>query len=275
MPRVGLTVAQGKLHFCWSTHAPGNPEDDGPTHGWCDLDLAQPRPAGAWRIGAYPKYVTSDYLFPIPTAWANAHTPGQYLATGRYRDGGQAAQGPALLAIGPASAGDPPPAGSTLPATPLLLYESVEQDNAHTLDDYHHSDEWSGGAWISAGGDAAVLFVGTKGQGDCWYGCADGTDAPPWPDDCDRGWWSTRFVAQMLFYDPAHLAAVARGEKEPWEPQPYATLDVDPYLYHLEDDQQLYRLGGAAFDPERGLLYVMERLVDEERPLVHVWRVRG
>jgi hypothetical protein len=217
--------------------------------------------------------VTSDYLFPIPAAWANAHTPGRTLATGRYRDGGQAAQGPALLAIGPASAGNPPPAGSTLPATPLLSYESVEQANARTLDGYHHSDEWSGGAWLSAGGDAAVLFVGTKGQGACWYGCADGTDAPPWPEDCDRGWWSTRFVAQMLFYDPAHLAAVARGEREPWEPQPYATLDVDPYLYRLQHDQQLYRLGGAAYDPEHGLLYVLERLADEDRPLVHVWRV--
>ena len=61
---------------------------------------------------------------------------------------------------------------------------------------------------------------------------------------------------------------------EPWEPQPYATLNVDPYLYALQDEQQLYRLGGAAFDPERGLLYVLERLADEDRPLVHVWRVR-
>jgi hypothetical protein len=275
MPRVGLAVAQNKLHFCWSTHAPGDPEETGPTHGWCELDLANPRPAGAWRIDGYSNYVTSDYLFPIPAAWASAHTPGRYLATGRYRDGGQAAQGPALLAIGPASVGDPPLAGSTLPATPLLLYESVEQDDAHTLDGYHHSDEWSGGAWLAAGGDTTVLFVGTKGQGECWYGCADGTDAPPWPEDCDRGWWSTRFVAQMLFYDPAHLAAVARGEQEPWEPQPYATLNVDSHLYHLEDEQQLYRLGGTAFDPERRLLYVLERLVDEDRPLVHVWRVRG
>ena len=160
-------------------------------------------------------------------------------------------------------------------ATPLLLYESVEQTNANTLDGYHHSDEWSGGAWLTAGGDQAVLFVGTKGEGDCWYGCADGTDAPPWPDDCDRGWWSTSFVAQMLFYDPSDLAAVARGERETWEPQPYATLDVDSYMYNLRNDQQLYRLGGAAFDPERGLLYVLERLADEDRPLVHVWRVRG
>ena len=273
MPRVGLAVAQGRLHFCWSTHAPGDPEESGPTHGWCALDLGDPRPAGAWRVGGYPKYVTSDYIFPIPDPWSDANTPGRYLVTGRYRDGGQAAQGPALLAIGPATEGDPPPAGHTLAATPLLLYDSFETEDAHTLDGYHHSDEWAGGAWLSAGGDGAVVLVGTKGQGACWYGCADGTDAPPWPDDCDRGWWSTRFQAQMIFYDPAHLAAVARGEMAPWAPQPYATLNLDPYLYAVHDEQQLYRLGGAAFDPERGLLYVLERLADEDRPLVHVWRV--
>jgi hypothetical protein len=273
MPRVGLAVARGRLHFCWSTHAPGDPQQSGPTHGWCELNLADPRPAGTWRVGGYPQYVTSDYMFPIPEAWANAHTPGHYLATGRFRDGGQAAQGPSLFAVGPASAGDPPPPGSKIPATPLLLYQSVEQANAHTLEGYHHSDEWSGGAWLTAGRRSAVLFAGTKGQGACWYGCADGTDAPPWPDDCDRGWWSTRFVARMLFYDPADLAAVARGEIEPWEPQPYAALDVDDRLYALRDAQQLYRLGGVAYDRERGLLYVLERLADEDRPLVHVWRI--
>ena len=51
----------------------------------------------------------------------------------------------------------------------------------------------------------------------------------------------------MLFYDPGDLAAVARGEQASWEPQPYATLNVDPYLYHLVDEQQWYRLGGAAY----------------------------
>jgi hypothetical protein len=108
--------------------------------------------------------------------------------------------------------------------------------------------------------------------GDCWYGCADGTDEPPWPPDCDRGWWSTGFVGQMLFYDPADLAAVARGEMETWEPQPYATLDIDEYLYHIESTQQKYHLGAAGFDRERGLLYVFEPLADGDKPLVHVWR---
>lgn len=284
IPRAGLAYlpaqgaqTTGKLYFGWAGHAPGNDADTGPTHGWSELDLSRSQSAGVWRIGGYPKYVTADYMFPIPPAWADAYTPDTYLATGRYRDGGQAAEGPALFAIGPWNQGNPPPSGATLPATPLLLYESVYEENPHALNDYHHSDEWSGGVWLTTGDKSAVIFVGTKGTGDCWYGCADGTvwpDEPPFPPDCpERGWWSTGFEGQILFYDPADLAAVAEGEMETWEPQPYAVLNIDEYLYHVESTRQKHHAGAAGFDRERGLLYVFEPLVDGDRSLVHVWRV--
>jgi hypothetical protein len=82
-------------------------------------------------------------------------------------------------------------------------------------------------------------------------------------------------VGQILFYDPADLAAVARGEMETWEPQPYATLDIDQYLYHIQSTQHKYHVGAASFDRQRGLLYVFEPLADQDRPLIHVWKVEG
>jgi hypothetical protein len=278
MPRVGLAYLpaqggqiDGKLYFAWAPHL-----DEGatnPSHGGSELDLASPQSVGAWRIGDYWNYVTGDYLFAIPQPWADAHAAGRRLATGRYRDGGQGGQGPSLFAIAPWAAGNPPAPGSTLAATPLLLYSAVTDAEQHFLDGYHHADEWTGAAWLTAGDRTAVVFVGTKGQGDCWYGCADGTDRPPWPGDCDRGWWSSSFVAQMLFYDPADLVAVTQGVMETWTPQPYATLDVDDVLYHVESDQQKYHVGALAFDRARGLLYLFEPFGDGDKPLVHVWRV--
>ena len=286
IPRAGLEYlpaqgeqATGKLYFAWAQHM-GEGETNA-SHGWCELDLSRPQTAGLWRIGDYPNFVTGDYLLAIPEAWAATYTPGLRLATGRYRDGGQGAQGPSLFAIGPWNEGNPPRPGSTLPAIPLLLYGNVYTEGSPTLDGYHHSDEWSGAAWLTAGDRSAVVFAGTKGTGECWYGCSDGTvwpDEPPYPEGCpdfDRGWWSTGFEGQIIFYDPADLAAVARGEKQPWEPQPYAALNVDPLLYHVTSGQQKSHLGAAAFDRERGLLYVMEPLVDGDKPLVHVWRVAG
>jgi len=278
IPRAGLAYlpgqdgqATGKLHFCWGQHL--QEEGQVPSHGWCELDLSNPQPAGAWYLGDYSNYATNDYLFAIPQSWADVHTPGMLLATGRFRDGGWGGQGPSLFAYGPWNQGNPPPPGVRLPAVPLLLYTSsrVEAGAAHTLAGYHHADEWPAGAWLVAGDRAAVIFVGTKGQGDCWYGNAGG----PCLDCEDRGWWSDRFVGRILFYDPAKLAAVTRGEMEPWEPQPYATLDIDEYLYHVESHQQKHHVGAASFDHERGLLFVFEPLVDQDKPLVHVWQIGG
>jgi hypothetical protein len=284
IPRVGLEYlppqgdqTSGKLYFAWTQHMDEGGTD--PTHGWSELDLSSPQTAGAWRLGDYWTYVTTDYLFEIPRDWADAYTPGMYLATGRFRDGGQGTQGPSLLAYGPWNQGNPPAPGSALDATPLLFYGSVYEEGSPTLDNYHHSDEWSGGAWLTAGDKAAVIFVGTKGIGECWYGCTDGTVwEPPYPDDCpdhNRGWWSTSFEGQIIFYDPAELGAVARGEMEAWEPQPYAVLSIDDLLYHVEPGMQLFHVGAASFDRERGMLYVFEPFADGDKPLVHVWHVEA
>ena len=274
IPRAGLEYlppqgeqTTGKLYFAWAQHM-GEGETN-PSHGWSELDLSDRRTAGPWRIGDYWNFVTGDYIFAIPQAWADANTPGMYLATGRFRDGGQGAQGPSLFAYGPWNEGDPPSPDSTLPATPLLLYTDVTASDQFTLNDYQHSDEWSGAAWLTAGDKAAVVFVGTKGQGDCWYGNPDG----PCLDCENRGWWSDSFVGQILFYDPADLTAVAGGEMEAYLPQPYATLEIDDHLYGIQSTQQKYHLGAASFDRERGLLYVFEPFADGDRPLVHVWRV--
>lgn len=282
MPRVGLEylAAQGdqstdKLYFCWAPHLAEGETD--PSHGWSDIDISDPQMAGAWRIGTCTNYITSDYIFSIPQAWADVYSPGMYLATGRFRDGGQGSLGPSLIAFGPWNHGNPPFDGTSLDALPLLLYDSVYQEDPAGMENYHHSDEWSGGAWLTAGEKAAVIFVGTKGLGECWYGCSDGTVwEPPYPEDCpdhDRGWWSTSFEGQIIFYSPADLAAVAQQEKNNWEPQPYATLNIDEYLYHVSSTRQKSHLGAASFDHERGLLYVFEVLADEDRPLIHVWVV--
>ena len=296
LAKAGLAVlpAQGqqntaKLHFLWGYHLQQVPQDSEESlhgqpdvsHGWSELDLSAPQTAGAWTIGDYINFVTTDYLFPIDPTWAAANTPGMLLATGRFRDGGQGGRGPSLFAYGPWSNGNPPTPGAELSTVPLLLYSNILSDDQHTLVNYNHADEWFGGAWLTAGDSSAVVLIGTKGLGDAWYGFADGTvwpeegPYPPIPDppNDERGWWSDSFAAQIIFYDPADLAAVAAGEKEPFEPQPYATLDIDEHLYHITSARQWHHIGAASFDRERGLLYVFEPLADEEKSVVHVWRV--
>jgi len=77
---------------------------------------------------------------------------------------------------------------------------------------------------------------------------------------------------------------VAAGQLNSWEPQPYATMDIDNRLYLNPDgidpedlgvgDQRRHRLSQVAYDRAHGLLYVLERTADGAAPVVHVWQVQ-
>ena len=308
-----------KIHIAWGAHLQA---ERFPTHGWFNPTLSAPDFQGEWFIGNQDLYSVNGYMFEIPAEWADTHASGRYLATGRMRDGGQGGMGPTIFAYRPwLSDGSSPPSGTRLEETPLLLYENSynTEEIVRTLSAYQHPDDWSGGAWLTIpSGKGAVLFAGTKSNGaKYWYGyinpagpqyaCVDAevTDFPTcrnadgsicsqedFSGCCNaetggcasnRGWWTTRFDAEFILYDPADLAKVAAGQLETWQPQPYATLDIDEYLYLNPPewdwvelgwgDQRRSRLGDISFDRETGLLYVLELYADGAKPIVHVWQI--
>ncbi|MEA3349002.1 MAG: hypothetical protein U9Q82_00100 [Chloroflexota bacterium] len=299
LPRLGLEYlpaqgqqTTGKLHFSWGQHI----QDFEPSHGWAELDLSNPQPAGSWVFDGFSNYVTNDYIFEIPAEWAAANVGGQLLASGRAREGLWSGRGPALFAYAPWQDGNPPSDGETLTSlTPLLLYGVQEptipdlvSDESMAMNGYADADHWLGGAWLGAGDKSALIFVGTKALGNEWYGYANGVEweygcdennscpeMPAWPYD-DRGFWAEDYQAQIIFYDPSDLAAVARGEMETWQPQPYATLPLGEYLLAPELDFANYKhdfVIAAAFDRANGLLFVVERLADGYKSVIHVFRV--
>lgn len=322
IPRVGMEylytpISGPQIHLSWGQHM--QPAEEVPSHACFAPDLQFPNLQGPWYIGHLSPYTVNDYLFEIPTSWANINTGGRILATGRFKDGGWSGMGPSLIAYWPWLDRDstPPPQGTRLSGMVLLLYaNSIETDSIERcVTGYQHGDEWTGGAWITTQSHKeAVLFAGTKSTGDrYWYGfvhpegpqypfvekeflgefvlcrLADGSPCPH-PQDLvgvtvvsDRGWWSNEFRAQFLFYDPRDLALVAQGAIPPWEPQPYAALDIDEYLFLNPSGidqwtlgaglQRRYRLGDVAFDRENGYLYVLELFADEAKPVIHVWQV--
>jgi hypothetical protein len=323
IPRIGMQYLDApatgaKIHLAWGQHL--QPDPPVASHAWFDPNLSAPDMHGVWFIGNQSLYSVNGYLFEIPASWADEHAQGRCLGTGRFRDGGWSGMGPALFAYRPwlDGSGTPAPSGTHLGETVLLLYESSvnTSDIERCLDGYQHPDEWEGGAWITTDtGKSAVLFAGTKGTGaKYWYGyinrvgpeypCVDDefvgeftvcrlADGTPCPSEdlteCEdhsdyRGWWSARFEAQFIFYDPADLARVAAGEMASWEPQPYAILDIDEHLFlnpaGVEQDmlgtdvQRRARIGAVAYDRRNDLLYVLELFADEAKPMVHVWGVQ-
>ncbi len=305
------------IHLAWGEHLVS--DESLPTHSWFSLDLSNPNPKGSWYIGDQSHYMVNGYLFEIPKDWADTYTGGRYLATGRFRDGGWAGMGPALFAYTPWINADGSPAvpSSHLSEITLLRYRTSEEtsDITDTLQNYQHPDEWEGGAFLTTNdGEQAVIFAGTKGTGQrYWYGwinpegpeypCPEmdyaneycvcrKNDKTPCPEsemnECEghndyRGWWSSSFNAQILFYDPDDLAAVASNQMNSWEPQPYAVLEIDPYLFHNPDrvetdligdgQQRRFRIGDIAYDRVNQILYIVELFADGAKPVIHAWSV--
>jgi hypothetical protein len=71
---------------------------------------------------------------------------------------------------------------------------------------------------------------------------------------------------------------------ESWQPQPYATIDIDEHLYLKPPewdlvelgwgDQRRSRISDGSYDRANGLLYVLELYADGAKPVVHVWKIK-
>lgn len=307
------------IHLAWGQHMQF---ENAASHAWFSPDLSSNEFHGEWYIGELSPYSDNGFMFDLPAEWSAANIKGFPLATGRYRDGGLAGMGPSLYAYRPWNAdGSIPASGSQLEYVTLLQYENALTNDqlVNCLKGYQHADEWEGGAFVENGeGKQAVIFAGTKADGDkFWYGylnpddptkpCVDtgvtdyvtcrmanGASCPQtdFSGCCNeeagqcatnRGWWSSHFDAQIIFFDPADLARVASGEWQPWQPQPYASLDMDEFLFFNppEWDRQMlgwgeqrrFRVGDITFDRENGMLYLLELYGDGARPIVHVWKI--
>ena len=247
LPKQGSQTT-AKLHIAWGQL---QQYDQDVSHTWCELDLSNPQTAGAWYFDNCYTAGTNDYIFEIPKSWADSFTPGKYLASGRFQEGGLSGRGPALYAYGPWLDGNPPAQNSMLQnISTLLLYDNYDVwENPDTLNNYNPADEWIGGAWLEAGSAAAIIFAGTKKYG------------------------ATNFQGQLLFYDPADLASVVNGTVEPGAPQPYATLNIDQYLFHANTNEP-HHLRAVCFDRARRLLYLFEPHGDGDKPLTHVWSIQ-
>lgn len=299
-PRAGLCFLPGsggkskdKLYFLFGLHL----QDTGfePSHGWFDPDLSNPDMAGPWVFAGYTGYVTNDYICRIPDKWIRKHTPGMVLATGRGREGPWAGGGPALFAFQPRES-------KIELITPLLLYgeqvpglPEISGQKSRQMKGYSDSDRFRGCAWLSKGTKSAVVFTCTRAMGKSWYGFADGTvwdyqcgqegfppcpQVPPFPYD-NRGFWAEDFKPVLLFYDTNDLADVAQGRKKSWEPQPYLTIDLSPYLIdpgYTKEDLINYKrdfVGSACFDEVHSRLFIIEPLADDDgKSIIHVFRLK-
>ncbi len=243
--------------------------------------LATGSATGLYRLGRLGAGMVSGYLAEIPREW-------------RDRLGGPALTGqccipivsrtsfcPSAFAFKPAELGK----SSPVAARPLVYYT---QDH-HTIGDWDQT--WNPskgilyngttairGAVFPAGTDT-VLFFGTQGVGKFCYG--EGTDDPDlagqptgdgsiWcydPDDSSKGTHGYPYQARVWAFDANDLYRVRTGQAEPWSVRPYAT-------WRLALGFRSQSIGGAAYDPATGRIFVSQQFADGTSPLVHVFTVQ-
>jgi hypothetical protein len=150
--------------------------------GWAETDLSNTKTAGLWHVGpktndssAWSFGVKSgEYLIVAPQTWADQYTNGRSLLIGRTREAGGAggSAGPVLIATAPWASGNPPSAGTDLPATPLMYFstnvvgsqqpttawQSWRIFNDPNWSYFNPGDRVNGGAWIDRGGKRALVL---------------------------------------------------------------------------------------------------------------------
>ena len=255
----------------YSVQPPG--DIDYASHGRSKRDLAHPEAQGVWHIGPFGtepfhQKKTANYMFEIPKNWAGNYTQGMSIATGKGDGPGLAANsyGPALFAVEPPSNDSNPKNDSVLPATVLLYYPAAPENSPQYFPQWSECDSWEGAVWISSHGKSGVLFAGRRGRGPTCYG-----EAAACNDSCSiyKGYHCYPYEPEFVFYDPKDLALVAQGKIQSQEIIPYAHLNLTSAFFSSCN----YGVGGAAFDQENGILYVIQQ--NAEDPIVHVWAIKG
>ncbi len=247
--------------------------------GWSDLDMTNAQ--GVWHIGERPSEdnvfhnaKTCNYLFKAPEDFAAQYLEGKWLIAGNHREAGAfgGSQGPTLYAVAPWEDGNPPTPGQNLDALALVYYPPIpgclDDPNECYFPNYRAKDSWEGGVWIETPDKRGILIFGRKGLGENCYGTPEECGGDP----CDpyKGWHAYPYEPQILFYDPEEVKEVMAGTREPWEVLPYATYSpVDEVL-----GGECAKLGAAAYDLERGLIYVAEEGAGPwGETAVHVWKI--
>lgn len=238
--------------------------------------------SGLYELGSVGTGFVSGYMANVPAAW-------QGLLGGPALTGNccipiisRTSFGPSAFAFDPAKLQGP--AGSAVAAKPLLYY-SQQHPTLGAWDASWHPPtvEFGGGTAIKGvvfpEGTRSILYFGTQGVGKFCYG--EGTsdkskagqptgDGTIWcydPDDSSKGTHAYPYRAMVWAYDARDLAAVRAGRRKPWQVRPYAVWRLplafsSPYV------------GGAAYDPARGRIFVTQQFVDGEQPVVAVFKVR-
>jgi hypothetical protein len=230
------------------------------------LNLASASVSGLYQLGAQAGLV-AGYMAPIPSEWQSALGAPYLTGQANIPIISRTSSGPAAFGFNPSQLGS-----STAPVTPYVYYPLA---HALGLTEGPANPLQSGNARtngvVFAPGTSTVLFFGSTGTNYEGYG-----DPAPWGDPYfDKGPHSLngQYAFQVWAYNANDLVAVKQGLLQPWQVVPY-----DVWNFELPITTANKRVGGVAFDPASGRVYVSILGADQgyayhSMPLIEVFQI--
>jgi hypothetical protein len=139
-------------------------------------------------------------------------------------------------------------------------------------------------------GTRSVLFFGRQGLGTICYGQGTGDKALHGqlvpgevdvdycfdPADHNKGFHAWPYAHYVWAYDALDFAKVRGGTLAPWDLKPYKVFQLNLPLdtpFGDAADAQSRRIGGAAYDPATGRVFLSQMFDDGRAPIIHVFTI--
>jgi hypothetical protein len=207
---------------------------------------------GLFQVGKVGAGFVAGYMTPVPPEWQKKL--GTPCLTGQAALAviGRTSSGPAAFGFDPKDLGKSP-----APLQNFVYYPLKNPlGKIDTKNPYYNGMTTIRGA-VFPPDSRSVLFLGTHNNGNPMY---------------KPGGWvllDGRSFFQVWAYDAKSFLAVRKGAA-PWKVQPYAVWELP-----LPITTPNMILGGAALDPATRRLFVSQQFGDGDKPLIHVFNLRG
>ena len=239
--------------------------------------LSQPSFQGMYAVGTLNPGFYNGYMANIPVAWQSAF--GGPALTGQCCIPiiSRTSFGPAAFVFNPDDVG----VANPVPATPLVYYPQSNQTlgtwGNTTAPNLYYNMTTSVKGIVFPAGTQSVLFFGRQGIGIPCYGQGTTTqslDRQPVPGtnggvvycydpaNGSKGNHAYPYKSWVWAYDANDLLAVKNGQKNPWDPRPYA-------IWELTKPVDSGGIQGAVYDSNTQRIYVVQSLV------IHVFQVNN
>ncbi|HEY7424195.1 MAG TPA: hypothetical protein VH682_08180 [Gemmataceae bacterium] len=265
----GLLVVDGKLIGTAYVYYDGDGKAVKSHFRLDSLNLSSAKVEGLFQVGKLGGGFVGGYMTAIPNEW-QADLGAPYMtglsATNIH---GRTSSGPAAFGFNPAQLS----MKAAAPVTPYLYYPLKHQTLGATNST---NPVWNGTTEITGvffvPGSRSVLFFGSHGVGKYFYGEAAAANDPNRGGKGDHS-VNGKYAYQVWAYNVDDFVAVKKGKKQPWQIKPYDVWNLD--FPHPEGSKHI---GGVAFDPATGRLYVSQmfaaRIGYDYAPLIQVFKLR-